>query len=134
MKNQSRALNATEVQVLDAAKPEQASVAMALRRQVLAIHPEATILAWPKQKIISFGIGAHKMKEHYAFIALHAAHVNLGLYNGVALASLGFQLQGTGKSLRHVKVSTPTEARSDQVAKLVRAALQLQLQSPENAA
>jgi len=73
MNQQSRALSESEEQVLIAAKPDLLPIATALRDAILAVHPDATIAAWPKQHIISFGLGTHKMSEHYALIALHLA-------------------------------------------------------------
>jgi hypothetical protein len=52
-------------------------------------------------------------------------HVNLGVMRGAELARAHPALEGTGKSMRHVKVLSPSAARSRKVIAVVRAAAQL---------
>ena len=52
-------------------------------------------------------------------------HVNLGVLRGAELAATFPQLEGSGRSMRHVKVATPAAARSPSVASIVRAAARL---------
>ena len=99
-----RALEPSELQVVTGAPKALQSVLLSLRDLVLSVHPSATIIAWPKQRIISFGLGPRKMTDHYAYIAAYAKHVNLGVYYGARLACPNVALEGTGTNLRHVKV------------------------------
>jgi hypothetical protein len=80
-------------------------------------------IAWPKQRIVSFGAGPKKMSQHHCYIAVYALHINLGFYHGASLPDPAKLLAGTGKGLRHVKVSTLATANSAALAKLVRAAV-----------
>lgn len=121
-----RVLTDLEDAVLASAPAALRAVALRLREAILALHPDATIVAWPRQHIISFGFGPKKMTEHHSFIALHAAHVNLGLYQGAQLTSPELHLEGTGKALRHVKVRTTEEASSPAIQRLIREAMQHQ--------
>ncbi|MEZ5501058.1 MAG: hypothetical protein R3E77_16700 [Steroidobacteraceae bacterium] len=43
------------------------------------------------------------MTEHYAYVAVYASHVNLGLYHGAHITCSSVSLDGTGKNLRHIK-------------------------------
>jgi hypothetical protein len=52
-------------------------------------------------------------------------HVNLGLLRGADLAGSHPEVEGTGKSMRHVKVPTVAVARSAAIRRLVRAAAAL---------
>jgi Domain of unknown function (DU1801) len=117
-----RPVEASESQVLSGASEAMRPVVLALRSLVLAVHPTVTIVAWPRQRIISFGVGPRKMTEHYAYVAVHANHVNLGLYQGAKLQRPGLPLEGTGKNLRHVKFRTVEDARAAKVRALVRLA------------
>jgi Domain of unknown function (DU1801) len=79
--------------------------------------------AWPKQRILSFGIGPKKMSQHHCYLALYAEHINLGFYHGTSLPDPSNLLQGTGKGLRHIKVRSAGEASNPAIVQLVRAAV-----------
>lgn len=99
-------------------------VCMALRALVAAQDPGFFEVAWPKLKIASYGVGPAKQTQHYAYIAVHRAHLNLGLYHGADLADPHGLLEGSGKQLRHVKIRTMDEARSPALAALLQLAIQ----------
>jgi hypothetical protein len=80
-------------------------------------------IAWPKQRIVSFGVGPKKMSEHHCYIAVYASHINLGFYHGATLADPSGILEGTGKGLRHVKLSSLKAAMNPSIADLIRGAL-----------
>jgi len=58
-------------------------------------------------------------------LQIYDDHVNLGLWRGAELAPRFRQIEGTGKSLRHVKVPTPAAARAPRLVAIVRAAVAL---------
>lgn len=91
-------------------------------REVRARHPEAQTLAWPRQRIISFGFGPKKMTEHYVYVGVQPKSVNAGFYYGTALNDPESLLEGTGKNLRHVKVRSLDEARRPGLLALIEAA------------
>jgi hypothetical protein len=76
-------------------------------------------IAWPKQRIVSFGVGPKKMSEHHCYIAVYAAHINLGFYHGATLSNPSGILEGTGKGLRHVKVSSLEAAKNSSILDLI---------------
>jgi hypothetical protein len=92
--------------LLRGTSPELRAVCVALRELIAALHPGRVEVVWPRQKIASYGFGPKKMTEHYAYIAVQRAHVNLGFYRGAALDDPNGLLEGTGKALRHCKVRT----------------------------
>jgi hypothetical protein len=114
-----RPLEPLESQVVSSAPKALQPVLLGLRDVVLSVHPSATIVAWPRQHIISFGVGPRKMTEHYAYIAAYTKHVNLGVYYGARLSCPGVVLEGTGTNLRHVKVRTADEAKQAPLRALV---------------
>lgn len=104
-------------------KPVLRPVCRSLRRMIARLHGECTETTWIRQRIASFGLGPKKMSEHYAYIAVYAAHVNLGFYHGAALVDRAGLLKGTGKRLRHLSFRDVAATRSPYVAALLRAAI-----------
>jgi hypothetical protein len=80
-------------------------------------------VAWPKQRILSFGVGPKKMSQHHCYVAIYPAHINLGFYHGATLSDPTALLEGTGKGLRHVKVKSLAAVNGAAFAQLVRAAI-----------
>jgi hypothetical protein len=109
--------------VLAAARPELRPVCVSLRRLIACLHRDFVEVVWTRQAIASFGVGPRKMSEHYAYIGVHPSHVNLGFYHGASLADPKGLLEGTGKSLRHVKVRDLPSAKSAAIAGLLREAI-----------
>jgi hypothetical protein len=110
-------------QVQAQASPTLQPVVQALRRVILQLHAEATVLAWPRQRIVSFGFGPRKTQDHYAYIAVHPRHVDLGFYRGALLAMSFARLEGSGRNLRHVKMRTVSETRAADVRALLERAM-----------
>ncbi|AZP10812.1 DUF1801 domain-containing protein [Undibacterium parvum] len=108
------------------ASEEQRPIVEALHQKILSVHPGAYMLAWPKQGIVSYGFGPRKMLDHYAYIGIQAKHTNLGFYRGTSLSDPAVLLEGTGKSLRHVKISTLAQVASPSVLALLKNAIAAQ--------
>lgn len=113
----------TFADILALAKPSLRPVCSALRETIAALHPGFVEIVWPRQKIASFGVGPKKMTDHYAYIAVQGAHINLGFYNGAKLPDPQGLLEGTGKALRHVKIRDLSVARSAVIKTLLRQAI-----------
>ncbi|MED5619782.1 DUF1801 domain-containing protein [Ideonella sp. BN130291] len=109
--------------VLALASAELRPVCQALHQAILALHPHCTQVAWPRQKIASYGVGPHKMSEHYAYIAVQPRHINLGFYRGAMLDDPAGLLEGTGKGLRHIKLRSVEQAVQPAVIALLRQAI-----------
>ncbi len=110
-------------EAIDGFDPEVQTIARALKSLIASIHCEFIEVAWPRQKIASYGIGPKKMSEHYACIAPQSNYLNLGFYHGVALKDPAGLLEGAGKRLRHVKIKSMSEAKSPHVVRLLKAAV-----------
>jgi hypothetical protein len=110
-------------ELLVGAKPELRRVCESLRKIIASLHKGAIEVVWPRQKIASFGVGPKKMTEHYAYIAVLGSHVNLGFYHGASLSDPARLLEGTGKKLRHVKVSTVSDSKNPAITALLREAI-----------
>jgi hypothetical protein len=66
------------------------------------------------------------MKEVFAVISPQKERVNLGLANGAELSDPEGLLEGSGKGIRHVKLTSPEAASAPAVKQLVAGALKAQ--------
>jgi len=88
---------------------------------VRRLHPTVVEVIWPQQGTVGWGIGPKKMSEHYAYLAVHPAHVNLGFYRGASLRDPAGLLVGTGKAMRHIRIDSLDDVERPQIAELLRA-------------
>jgi len=103
--------------------PPVREIAVKAREVILSVMPEATEKVYPGWKVIQYGAGAD-MKAVFAVISPQRERVNLGLANGVDLEDPDGLLEGDGKAIRHVKLTSPEAASSPAIRELVRGALQ----------
>ncbi len=104
------------------ASPEVRSIAKRAEALIRRILPDAVELVWPKQAIASYGIGPKKMSEHFCYLGLFKKHVNLGFYYGSDLKDPAGLLQGTGKAMRHIKISDAKQLADPALKTLLTAA------------
>ena len=105
--------------VFGGAAPKVQELAQALRSRIRTLHPAAIEVARPGDKAVSFGHGPKKMSEAYAYVMPQRGWVNLGFYSGARLADPCKLLEGTGKSLRHVKIFSRSMAESADIDTLL---------------
>ena len=96
--------------------------AEAARELIRRLDPEVVEVIWAHQGTIGWGVGPKKMSEHYAYLAVHPKHVNLGFYRGAALPDPAGLLEGTGRDMRHIKLHAPGDLERPEIADLLRAA------------
>lgn len=110
-------------EVLGFARPEDREICKSLRRLIASLDPLLVQVAWPRHKIVSFGVGPRKNTQHYAYIGVQKSHINLGFYHGTSLPDPTRLLEGTGKSLRHVKLRDVSAVADPALAALLRLAV-----------
>jgi len=103
--------------------PPVREIAVKAREAILSVMPDATEKVYPGWKVIQYGAGAD-MKSVFAVISPQRERVNLGLANGVDLEDPDGLLEGEGKAIRHVKLTSPEAASAPAIRELVRGALQ----------
>jgi hypothetical protein len=103
--------------------PPVREIAVKAREVILSVLPQATEKVYPGWKVIQYGAGAD-MKSVFAVISPQRERVNLGLANGVDLEDPDGLLEGDGKAIRHVKLTSPEAASAPALRELVRGALQ----------
>jgi hypothetical protein len=103
--------------------PQVREIAVKARQTILSVLPGATEKVYPGWKVIQYGTGAD-MKSVFAVISPQRERVNLGLSNGAELADPQGLLEGSGASIRHVKLTSADKAADPAVKELVRGALE----------
>jgi hypothetical protein len=107
---------------LDATAPDVAGIARALRDTVLEGWPGAIEWFDPGNGLLAIG-SERAMKALQFAIIPHRTWVNLQLADGADLPDPDAHIEGTGKRIRHVKVRSVEDARSDWVRAVIRAQL-----------
>jgi hypothetical protein len=106
--------------------PQVATLLVAADDLVRRTDPDVVRVVWPHQKTVGYGVGPKKMSEHYAYIAVHPRHVNLGCNYGARLDDGGL-LEGTGQNMRKMTVRTVDALDDPRVVPTLRAARQERL-------
>ena len=109
--------------VLEGNAPEVLATARALREVVRAELPDVVEVVDNGNGLLALGTTA-AMRDLVFAIIPHRAHVNLQLADGVELPNEGGLIEGTGKRIRHVKVRSADDARSEAVRGVIRSAIE----------
>ena len=102
---------------------EVQAIATTLRDVIRRADPDAFEEARTGDNAYHFGAGPRKMADGYAYLMPQKDRINLGFYQGADLPDPDGLLEGTGKSLRHVKIRTLMDARSNAIVALIAAAI-----------
>ena len=113
----------TFAEFIKSVDPELRPICMVLRDAIAQIHRDCVEVVWKRQRIASYGVGLKKMSEHYAYIGVQKAYVNLGFYRGTSLTDPDGLLEATGKGLRHIKIKSVAAAKRPHIRKLLREAV-----------
>lgn len=69
-----------------------------LRNLILEIKPEV-------DEVIKWKNLIYEEKRMICAIIIHKSHINLEFFQGEELKEMGYSLEGSGKNMRHVKIS-----------------------------
>ncbi|MCB9679119.1 MAG: DUF1801 domain-containing protein [Alphaproteobacteria bacterium] len=110
-------------ELLAETEPALRPLVHALRAVVHEVHPEAVEVVRLGDRAVSWGVGPKKMKEGHSYALPYKSWVNLGFYQGASLPDPAGLLEGTGASMRHVKIRTVEDAQRPEVRALLAAAV-----------
>ena len=105
-------------------------LALAARKLILEEAPEASELIYEVYTIAAHFTFTGKAGDAFVFTTTHAKWVNLGFNFGSLLSDPFGLLQGEGKWIRHVRLSSTADLEASEVRELVRAAI-AQAERPE---
>jgi hypothetical protein len=108
--------------------PEASALVVAADEVIRTTDPAVIRIVWPHQKTVGYGVGPKKMSEHYAYLAVHPKHVNLGCNYGARLDDGGL-LEGTGQNMRKTTVRTTDDLADPRLVPLLRRAREERLQA-----
>ncbi len=94
-----------------------------LRDLIVALHPDTVEAPRPGERSLSYGHGPKKMSEAYVYLLPYSRHLNLGFFYGAALPDPEGLLEGSGKTMRHVKLASPEAAAAPAIGRLIEAAI-----------
>lgn len=103
--------------------PEIREMALKTRAFVLDGFPGAVEQVKPGWKAIMYGTG-EKIYEQVVVVHPERSYVNLGFSKGAELADPDGLLEGSGKSIRHVKITDPTLLNSKSLKALLKRAIE----------
>ena len=118
-----KAAQGTFDELLAGVEPDLAAIARRLRAIIRAVDVNTVETVRLGDNAATYGVGPKKMTDGYVYIMPMRGYINLGFYQGAMLADPKRLLEGTGKSLRHVKIRSMTDANRSPVRTLVSAAL-----------
>lgn len=117
------ATTGTLAQLLEMTEVELRPVVERLRAVVLEVHPEAFEVVRLGDRAVTFGVGPRKTIDGYAYVLPYKGWVNIGFYHSTDLPDPMHRLEGTGASMRHVKVRSVDDADAPEIRALIEAAL-----------
>jgi hypothetical protein len=109
-------------EILAGSDPRVRDLATRTRALIRDVVPDVVEVPWPRQRVVGYGVGPKKMSEHFCHITFHKNHVNLGFNYGSELPDPEGLLQGSGKLLRHAKITAPEDLSNPAVRQLVEVA------------
>jgi hypothetical protein len=104
--------------VLRELNPSLKAIALELRKLVRRASPGL-------RESLKWGSPVWVGEKNVICLMLYSDHVNLGFFQGARLSPKHFEIEGTGKGLRHVKVRSLADARRPVLARLIREATTL---------
>ncbi len=96
---------------------------MDVRAFILALHPRANELLYHTHALTSVYSHSEKLGDAYCHIPIYSAHLNIGLNKGALLDDPHAKLAGTGKLIRHIKVTQQADYRNPEVEQLILSAM-----------
>lgn len=113
-------------------RPEQVvRTAIAARKAVLKATGKCSELIYETYCISNAFTFTGKQGQGFIHIATYSKHVNLGFDRGAELEDPDELLEGTGKSIRHVRLSGVSDLKRPAVMELIRGAVRQGLDMAE---
>ena len=103
---------------------EVVTAALAARKAVLKLAGECSELIYETYCISNAFTFTGKQGQGFIHIATYAKHVNIGFDRGTELEDPDGLLAGTGKLIRHIRLSNASDVKRDSILRLIEAAVE----------
>jgi hypothetical protein len=110
-------------QIILGRSPEVQRLALAARDLITELLPGVVEVVWITQGNAGYGTGPRKMSEQFAWILPASKHVAIAFPRGTSLPDPTGLLQGTGASIRNVRLTTLDDIRSPAVHELLESSI-----------
>jgi hypothetical protein len=104
--------------ILEALPADLAPIARELRGTIASLAPQL-------EECVKWNSPMWKGHEFVLNLMVYPDHLNLGLWRGAELSKSFPEIEGTGKSLRHVRLESVAQVRSLGIRRILRAAVAL---------
>ena len=111
-------------EIVAGVSPQARELALQARVLIHAVYPAVVEVPWPKQRVIGYGVGPKKMSEHFCYLSVSRDHINVGFMYGAELPDPAKLLDGSGKLLRHVRITSPEGLENPALRQLLEVASQ----------
>ena len=99
-------------------------LALAVRALVLEEAPSAIETIYHAYNAVALGYSfTGRLKEGFCHVAVYTGHVNLGFNRGADLPDPQSVLQGSGKSIRHIRIQHSGDLAKPWLRRYIRAAV-----------
>jgi hypothetical protein len=109
-------------EIVSGVSPKARELALQARALIESVYPAVVEVPWPKQRVIGYGVGPKKMSEHFCYISVSENHINVGFMYGAELPDPHKLLEGSGKLLRHVRITRREELENPVLRELLKVA------------
>ena len=101
-------------------EPTIQELVLALREFVLGVVPATNELIWDNYNAVAIAYSkSEKLKDAFCHIAIYAHHVNFGFNRGAELTKRELKLNGSGKLIRHIRITSIEDFQSADLKKMV---------------
>jgi hypothetical protein len=109
-------------EIVAGASPKVRDLAIRARELISDVYPAVIEVPWPRQRVIGYGVGPKKMSEHFCYLSVSKDHINIGFMYGAELPDPNKLLAGTGKLLRHVRITDAEQLSTPALRELLQVA------------
>ncbi len=99
-----------------------------LRAFILELCPESNELLYHTHALTSVFSVSEKMGDGFCTVPIYTNHLNLAFNKGTLLNDSNELLQGTGKLMRHIPISSEKDYKTKRVKELIRSAIALSME------
>ena len=90
-----------------------------LRAYILSMYPESNELLYHTHALTSVYSITEKLGDAFIMLPIYTNHLNLGFNKGTLLEDPHGLLQGTGKLIRHIPITKPSDYRNENTTQLI---------------
>lgn len=114
-----RPIHADFLRLLERKEAPLVELYIAVRDMVLARQPEANELLYHTHALTSVYSISDKLGDAYCMIPIYTGHLHLGFNKGTLLKDPKQLLQGTGKLIRHIPITSINDLKDRAIPALV---------------